>query len=279
MPHPRPEIGAPLSTRFWGVRGSVPTMDPDRRRFGGNTPCVEVKGAGHELLIFDAGTGIRALGRNIAMRPQQPSAIHIFFTHFHWDHIQGIPYFAPLFAAHTRMIFHSVHAPKRLQEILSRLMQAPYFPISFEQLQGSMEFRQIPAQGEEVDGVSVSCFPLYHPQGAVGYRIAHQGRSIVYATDHEHGDSAIDHGLRVVAADADVLIYDAQYTVSEFEERRGWGHSTWLEATNVARDASVKKLVLFHHDPDRNDESVAAMEEDARLKFHGACAAYEGLCL
>ena len=146
MSHPQPQNGAPLSTRFWGVRGSVPTMEPDRRRFGGNTPCVEVKGAGDELLIFDAGTGIRALGRNIAMRPRQPSAIHIYFTHFHWDHIQGIPYFAPLFAADTRIIFHSAHAPGRLREILSRLMEAPYFPVAFEQLQGSMEFRQISAQ-------------------------------------------------------------------------------------------------------------------------------------
>jgi len=279
MSQAEPNSGAPLSTRFWGVRGSVPTMGPDRQRFGGNTPCVEVSGAGDEVLIFDAGTGIRALGRDIAMRARQPRAIHIFFTHFHWDHIQGLPYFAPLFVADARMIFHSVHAPGRLREIISIMMQPPYFPVSFEQLEGSLEFRQISAQPVEVDGVAVSCFPLHHPQGSVGYCIARAGRSVIYATDHEHGDATIDRGLRAAASNTDILIYDAQYLASEFESRRGWGHSTWLEATRVAHDASVKQLVLFHHDPDRDDESVAAIEEGARREFYNTCAAFEGLCL
>src|SRR5271156_3557848 len=116
MSDEKPENGAPLSTRFWGVRGSVPTMGPNRQRFGGNTPCIEVNSAGDEVLIFDAGTGIRALGRDIVSRATRPRAIHIFFTHFHWDHIQGIPYFAPLFAKDARMVFHSAHPPKRLRE-------------------------------------------------------------------------------------------------------------------------------------------------------------------
>jgi len=279
MPYADLENGARLSTRFWGVRGSVPTMGKDRQRFGGNTPCVEVNAGGDEVVILDAGTGIRALGRDIALRAKQPRAIHIFFTHFHWDHIQGLPYFAPLFAADARIIFHSAHAPHHLQQVLSRLMLPPYFPLAFEQLEGSIEFRPISSQAEDVAGVAIRCFPLHHPQGAVGYHIAHAGRSVVYATDHEHGDAAIDGGLRKVATDADILIYDSQYTEAEYQARKGWGHSTWLEATKVARDAGIKQLVLFHHDPDHDDAAVAVMEADAQREFKNTDAAFEGMSL
>jgi len=274
----------PFHVRFWGVRGSVPTPSATHLGIGGNTPCVQiasetVAGESEELLIFDAGTGIRALGMEIAARPRPPAAIHIFLTHFHWDHLQGLPYFLPLFSPAANVVFHSAHPPEQLRAVLSAQMQSPYFPVLFDDLAAGLEFRHIGAEPQRFGPITVEAFALHHPQGAVGYRIHHPQKIAIYATDHEHGHPATDNRLIAMAKDADVLIYDAQYTPAEYQSRHGWGHSTWLEATHVARDADVKKLVLFHHDPDRNDESVAAMEEEARSKFHGTCAAYEGLCL
>ena len=276
---------APFHLRFWGVRGSIPTPAPDHLGIGGNTPCMQILSETGipdpctDLLIFDAGTGIRALGAEIAACPLAPTAIHIFFTHFHWDHLQGLPYFLPLYSPATNLVFHSAHPPERLRAVLAAQMQAPYFPLLFDDVTAHMEFCQIGAEPQHFGSVSVEAFPLHHPQGSVGFRIMHPRRTIVYASDHEHGDPASHRGLIAMSHDADVLIYDAQYTPSEYKSRRGWGHSTWLEATRVAKQAGAKQLILFHHDPDRNDEAVRRIEQEARAKFPATLAAYEGLLL
>jgi len=270
-----PATGAPLQLRFWGVRGSVPTPVSRNLRYGGNTPCVEVRITADEVLIFDAGSGIRALGAEIAARAHRPRVVHIFFTHFHWDHVQGLPYFAPLYARESNLVFHSAHPPEKLRAVLAAQMESPYFPVSFGELAARMDFRQMTAEPERFGELSVSCFPLHHPQGSVGYRIAHAERSVIYATDHEHGDAATDRRLREVSENADVLVYDAQYTPEEYASRQGWGHSTWLEATRVAKDAGVNRLVLFHHDPDRDDEAIDRIVEQACREFPETLAAQE----
>jgi phosphoribosyl 1,2-cyclic phosphodiesterase len=261
--------------RFWGVRGSTPTPVARNLGYGGNTPCVEILRDDEEMvLILDAGTGIRALGAAIAARPRPPEAIHIFFTHFHWDHLQGLPFFAPLFAPHSRIVFHSVHPPQMLREILSRQMAVPFFPVNLNEVAAQLEFRQI-ASPQSVGSLTLETFPLHHPQGSVGYRITDASKTMVYATDHEQGNAAVDRGLREIARHADVLVYDAQYTPEEYPRRKGWGHSTWQEAAAVAAEAQAGRLVLFHHDPDRDDQALDEIVVKARMDFPQTVAARE----
>jgi phosphoribosyl 1,2-cyclic phosphodiesterase len=264
-----------LSLRFWGVRGSTPTPVARNLRYGGNTPCVSVKSNADQLLIFDAGTGIRALGAALVQQTEPPRTLHLFFTHFHWDHLQGLPFFAPLFRKDTRLILHSARPPAELRSILARQMSTPFFPVDFTTVPSELEFRQITTGAINFGDLSVQAFPLHHPQGAHGYRIANGRKSMVFATDHEHGDSSIDANLRAIARNADVLVYDAQYTPAEYASRQGWGHSTWQQGVRAATDAQVNQLVLFHHDPDHDDSALDAIVEVAQQQFPQTIAASE----
>jgi phosphoribosyl 1,2-cyclic phosphodiesterase len=266
-----------LKIKLWGVRGSTPTPGPQQQRYGGNTACVQVVGGtGDEICIFDAGSGIRALGMELAALKTVPSRVHIFLTHFHWDHIQGIPYFEPIYDSRFRIAIHAAHPAEVTRRILSAQMQPPYFPVPMEKYQERIEFHELGEDPEIFGELTVQRFPLHHPQGSVGYKIEAAGRTVVFATDHEHGVAAIDRGLRAIAQEADLLIYDAQYTPEELPHHRAWGHSTWMEATCVARDAGAKKLVLFHHDPNRSDDAVDAIVDQARAEFAETVAAQEG---
>jgi phosphoribosyl 1,2-cyclic phosphodiesterase len=252
----------PLDLTFWGVRGSIPTPVTENLGYGGNTACLTIRYADQPVLIFDAGTGIRALGNTLAHDAQ----VHLFLTHFHWDHIQGIPFFVPL----QHATIHSSSDPEDLERILAAQMHHPYYPIS---MPSNLTYRQ---NGAEIGDVRIRPFPLHHPNGATGYRVESPDRSIVYASDHEHGNPSADATLREYAQDADVLIYDAQYTPEEYEHRRGWGHSTWREAVKLAHAANVKQLILFHHDPARSDRQLEAIVRDAQAEFENTIAAKEG---
>lgn len=266
-----------LRLRFWGVRGSTPSPGQDKLVYGGNTPCVEIRTASNQILVFDGGSGIRELGQQLAAEfAGKDFSLHLFLTHFHWDHIQGIPYFAPLFSPATRLHVHSWTPAEETRHVLERQMQAPSFPVPLADAGAKLSYAQLKSERVKIGDVSIESFPLNHPQGAYGYRIEAGGKSVVYATDLEHGDAGLDRVLRDHAAGADVLIYDAQYNDGEYAAHRGWGHSTWREATHVAQDAGVKKLFLFHFDPAHTDARVAESERQAAEKFAGACAAREG---
>jgi phosphoribosyl 1,2-cyclic phosphodiesterase len=276
--------GLPFHLRFWGVRGSIPTASQGTVEVGGNTTCVQIVCGGktldsNEVHIIDAGSGIRGLGKEIASRETPPPAIHIFFSHFHWDHVQGLPFFLPLYSPQSNIIFHSAHPPERLREVLAGQMQGPYFPVCFDQIRAKLDFRQVGTEPEQAGPVEIEAFQLHHPQGCTGFRMKHAGWTGIYATDHEHGEAVRDRELLDIAEGADIMIYDSQYTPKEYESRRGWGHSTWLEGTRLAERAGVKQLALIHHDPDHDDAAIRAIEKEASEVFPGTRAACEGMML
>ena len=269
-----------LGVKFWGVRGSTPTPNSGSLKVGGNTSCVELKLPCDELLIVDAGTGVRNLGLHLSQQtPKRPLKVNFLMTHFHWDHIQGLPFFVPLYMPDNEVIFHSAEPPDKLKHILQGQMTSPYFPVEFDAAGAKRSFAQVSREGVRIGGVLIESFPLHHPQGAHGYRFSHGGAVIVHASDHEHGHKHTDLILEKYAAGADMLIYDAQFTTEEYTAKHGWGHSTWAKAVELVQRANVKHLVLFHHDPGHDDEFMQRIEEQARREFPRTTVAREGLTI
>ncbi len=270
--------GGGLCIRFWGTRGSLPAPGRDTSLFGGNTSCIEVR-AGNQLIILDCGSGMRLLGNELV--GTSPLEAHVLLTHYHWDHIMGLPFFAPLFMdGNTIHLYGETKQGMDVREVLSGQMIKPYFPVSMGiECQAEMPAHAV-APGDEFDiaGVRASCCRLNHPGDALGFRLDYGNRSVVYATDIEHGTKSDSH-LEKLARDADVLIYDATYTEAEYEKLKGWGHSTWRAGVTLARSAGVKHLVLFHHLPERTDQQVAALEREAKREFEDVTAAREGMTL
>jgi phosphoribosyl 1,2-cyclic phosphodiesterase len=278
----RPRGFLPMDLRFWGVRGSTPTPQRQNLRYGGNTSCVELR-TRDGIFVFDCGTGFRLLGH--ALRKEfgrRPIHARVFLSHYHWDHIQGIPFFTPLYDRDNRFVFHSFRSPETdVQRAIEEQMANPYFPVHMTAMQAQRQFIEF---GEEekftFGGLRISSKHLNHPQGCLGYRIECNGKVIVYATDNEPGDPQGDQNVRALAQGADVFIYDSQYTPHEYKtSKKHWGHSTWEEAVSIAREAEVKKLVLFHHDPDHDDRQIDAILRNARRRFRAAVAAKEGLLI
>jgi phosphoribosyl 1,2-cyclic phosphodiesterase len=268
-----------MRIKFWGVRGSTPAPQPENMRYGGNTSCVEVR-LGDSLYIFDCGTGFRVLGQ--ALRREfngRPLSAHIFVSHFHWDHIQGLPFFAPLYDnRQNRFLFHCSSRTRSLKQVFEEQMAAPYFPVGLSEMQARQDFYDIEECRIQLGDVSLQTMWLNHPQGCMGFRLESKDGVMVYATDNEPGDPFFDKNLRKLAAGADVLIYDAQYLPEEYEaRRRGWGHSHWREAVNVVMESGAKELVLFHHDPDHDDACIDKVVKEARNYYARVRAAAEGM--
>ena len=272
--------GGCMLVRFWGVRGSTPTPQAENLRYGGNTSCVEVR-AGGGRYIFDCGTGLRALGQQLVQEANgTPSQAHVFVSHFHWDHIQGIPFFGPLYEnPNYSFAFHASERNHNLERVLEQQMSAPYFPVGVNEMKARREFFAIDEGRVRIDdNVTVETKWLNHPQGCLGYRIESSEGVVVYATDNEPGDAAFDKNVRQLAAGADILIYDAQYLPEQYEaKKRGWGHSHWREAVNVVMESGAKELVLFHHDPDHTDACIDNVVREARNYYPGVRAAAEGM--
>jgi|SRR5665213_1632081 len=263
--------------KFWGVRGSVPTPSSQNMGYGGNTSCLELRLPGGEVLVIDGGTGVRSLGVKLAQEAMgKPFDLHLFLTHFHWDHIQGLPFFLPLYAAENTVTFYSMKKPEETREILEGQMNSPYFPVDFRFLPAKRNFVEVVGKTFTFGQTEVTSMPLNHPQGCHGYIFKHNGRKLVFASDLEHGDPAFDQILLDAAQDADVLIFDAQFTPEEYPRHRGWGHSTWQHATQVARQTGAKTLILFHHDPSHTDEMMDKILLKAREEFPQTFLAAEG---
>ena len=269
MPH-RPD----MLVRFWGVRGSIATPGPHTARYGGNTPCVEVQ-AGDRLIILDAGSGLRELGNALLASGRTPIEADIFFTHFHWDHIQGFPFFTPAFMPGNRFRVHGRHeGDYNVKKVLEGQMNDPNFPVPLSVMGSQLTFHAIePGESFDVGPVHVRTTSLNHPGGCIGYRLEHNDASFVFATDTEHDPESdeLDTNLVTLSGGADVLVYDATYTEEEYKAGRvGWGHSTYEHAIRIARAAKVRRLYLFHHDPTHNDAFL-----DQRLAEARACVAHQ----
>lgn len=271
---------------FWGVRGSTPTVDPATWRFGGNTPCLDLVAPDGTQFILDCGTGLRMLGnRWNAENSVRPAETHIFVTHYHWDHIQGLPFFAPLYVDKNEFQFYSFRSKflgrDSLRQVFETQMALPYFPVDFSSMSAKRKFREL--EGGEtflVGENKVTARHINHPQGCLGFRIETPAGTIVYATDNEPGDPALEKSLRELAAGADIFVNDAQFTPSQLAtSKKGWGHSSWKEGVNIAREVGAKTLVLFHHDPDSTDRAVDGILRDAREEFDSVFAASEGMVI
>jgi phosphoribosyl 1,2-cyclic phosphodiesterase len=272
---------------FWGVRGSTPTVDPATWRYGGNTPCLELTAPDGSQFILDCGTGLRVLGSRWAapFSGERSSETHIFVTHYHWDHIQGIPFFAPLYAENNQFQFYSFRSKHlgrdSLKQVFETQMAMPYFPVNMSAMTAKKRFMEV-SGGETftIGENKITARHLNHPQGCLGYRIETPGGTIAYATDNEPGDAKLDSELFELAAGADIFINDAQYTPEQLAAtRKGWGHSSWREGVKVAREAGAKTLVLFHHDPDSTDRIVDGLLRQAREEFDSVFAASEGMAI
>jgi phosphoribosyl 1,2-cyclic phosphodiesterase len=271
-----------MQIRLWGVRGSTPTPEPKNSRYGGNTSCLEVRLADNTLIILDCGSGMRGLGKSLQEEFGEKHILaSLFLTHFHWDHIQGIPFFLPLYRKGNRFLFHSVlRTGSGLKDAIEGQMANPYFPVNMGVMAGERHFSNLDGCPIKVQGATLRSAALNHPQGCVGYRIEADGGAFVLATDNEPGSPVHDRALRDLAQNADVMVYDAQYTPEQLAgEKKGWGHSSWLEGVRIAQECKVKNLILFHHDPDSDDSQVDEIVSNARKEFPKTWGANEGLTI
>lgn len=268
-----------VTVRFWGARGSIPVSGDRTVKFGGDTSCVEIRHAGH-ILLMDAGSGLRSAGETLLA--EGAKQYHLFLSHWHYDHVMGLPFFRPLMLPDVNCI---LWAPKlqtgSAAKITADLMRPPFFPISPGMFKARIDYRDF-APGEVLapyDGVSVTTALLPHPGGAAGYRIECAGRAIVYMTDISHRAGAINESARDLASDADLLIYDCMYSDEEFARHGGYGHSTWNEAVRICQSARVARLALFHHAPDRSDQELFEIERQTQAVFPSSFAARQGMIL
>ncbi|MEW6689328.1 MAG: MBL fold metallo-hydrolase [Pseudomonadota bacterium] len=273
--------GSDFLVRFWGVRGSIAAPGPATARYGGNTSSIEVR-CGERLILLDAGTGLRGLGLRLVQ--EAPLEADLLLTHTHFDHVCGLPFFKPFFQPQNGFRLWAGHlgGELTLARVLREFMVAPLFPVPPEVFRARMEYRDFRA-GETLalaPGVNVRTAPLNHPDGATGYRIEYGGRSLCYVTDTEHVPGTPDRNVLGLIAGADLVIYDSMFTDEEYGRAYvGWGHSTWQEAVRLAKAAAVKRLVLFHHDPEHDDDMLDGVSREAEAELPGTLLAREGLTL
>ncbi len=277
-----------LKIKYYGVRGSLPVSGGDFSGFGGNTTCCYIQHKDTKIVI-DAGTGIRILGLDL-MRTELPKTgghIHMLFTHTHWDHIQGFPFFIPAFLPNVTLDIYGetktvpgldgADEEWNIEKVLKMQQHFIYFPVGTKYMSSNKTFREItPASKLRIGEVDVECFALHHPNSTLAFRFTAEGKSFVFSTDVEHNDEMLDK-LAQFSAGADVLAYDCQYTMAEYHAGKiGWGHSTYESGIAICKSGGVKNLHMIHHDPLHSDNTLKQMEGDAKKLFASAHMIPEG---
>lgn len=278
-----------MKVKFWGVRGSIPCPGPETAKYGGDTPCIQVIDDNEDIIILDAGSGIRELGLELA-KSESPIKIHLLITHSHWDHIQGFPFFKPLLMPKNEIY---IYGPKILEKSVEELiliqMQTPYFPLREAEISATLHFQSIGEGSFKIGGFNIETIKMNHPIDVLAYKLTNGKRTITYTGDNEpyynisvdkgptgytHTDMGADTIItlsnnKVVnfVAGSNLLIADAQYTDEEYKEKRGWGHSTINQAIQLAINGKVKKLALFHHEPTRTDKDLKSIEDEIKKEI------------
>jgi len=266
-----------MKIKFYGTRGSIPVCDRDFLEFGGNTTSIKITRDNGRIAILDAGTGIRQLGIDLIENGCHQKDIFIGFTHFHWDHIQGFPFFGP--AYDSNMVINILAIGKDrgindLEEIFKGQMKPEYFPVPLQSMGAKFNFLNLEQNELNIDGVVVRVIKQNHPGGSFGYRIEDNGKIFVFCTDLEHGDSVLTE-IVDFCKNADLLVHEAQYTPEQLKAHPGWGHSSYDQAIEVAERAGVKKLAITHHDPEHNDEFLTKLEKECQKKYPNCIFARE----
>lgn len=256
-----------MIVRCWGARGSIPVSGRDYLKYGGDTTCIEIRTQRDEIIIIDSGSGIRRLGNRLMA--ERRFEYTLIFTHAHWDHLIGFPFFKPIYHRKTRVTLYGCpYAQASVQQIISRIMTPPNFPVALADVHADLIFHESCAVPFEIGGMRVTPIPLSHPNEGIGYRFEEDGKSFVFLTDnelmhHHPGGMAYEDYCRF-ARGADLLIHDAEYVAADYLTKKSWGHTVYLDALRLALDAGVARLGLFHHNQERTDSELDAMVEDCR---------------
>ena len=266
---------------FWGTRGSEPTPEKEKMVFGGETSCVSILTAQNELIVLDMGTGFRRLGSKIVNNKDIPNKAHVFLSHYHWDHIQGILGFLPLYHnGYDFTIYGKKGDNESINDIFQHIFNYNFWPIVLDEMKAKISFRDIEVGKYKItDNIQVFTNLHSHPNGAFSYRVEIGNTAIVYVTDVEYHPGKPAQKVIDLAQNADLLIHDAHYSIEDLPSHKGWGHSSWKEAVMVAQTANVKQLVLFHHNPEYNDVKVAELENEAKSEFSNLLSAKQNLTI
>jgi phosphoribosyl 1,2-cyclic phosphodiesterase len=253
--------------RCWGARGSIPVSGKEYITYGGDTTCIEIRTKNNEIIIVDAGSGIRALGNRLLEEGRHDYTM--LFTHSHWDHIMGFPFFKPIYFKTTRInMLGCPFAEESVKQMISKVMAPPNFPVNFEDIKAKIAYHEICEDFFQVDSVDITPIPLSHPNQGMGYKFVEDGKAFVFLTDNELGfrhEGGLDYkDYCEFSKGADLLIHDAEYRKSEYKTTKAWGHSLYTDALRLAIEAGVKKIGLFHHNQERSDQGIDAIVSDCK---------------
>ena len=267
-----------MNIRFWGARGSIPVSGPEYTRYGGDTTCVEIRTKDGETIIIDAGTGIRRLGR--ALLAESRRKVHLVFTHAHWDHLIGFPFFQPIYSPGFEIdLFGCPFAQGSVKELLKGQMSPPYFPVNLSDTKATLHFHDSCIEPFVIGSVRVEPVLLSHPNQGLGYRFTEDGRRFCFITDNE---LSLKHPGGLEFADyvkfcenADLLVHDAEFNEKEYSWTKGWGHSRYTDALRLASESNVRRFGLFHHNQERSDAAIDDIETDCVNRLHAQKSSVE----